>query len=175
MSPEYRMASPGTLIRPTSVAATSCQAVCPESSHGGMGNRSRYTARFNGVLLSTVGKSRYPCPACATPSLEAGAAPSYGATEWKRPHPGRLFDTRLTGSSLSCQYTDERRGRGLDCSRVADAGAPTRHAERVVRARSPRQDRRAAGPVRARSGDGGGDLAVDAVRTAGDADLRERG
>src|SRR5438046_1538028 len=41
MSPEYRMARPGTLIRPTRVPATSCQAVCPESSHGGLGNRSR--------------------------------------------------------------------------------------------------------------------------------------
>src|SRR5215472_4571430 len=53
MSPEYRMASPGTLISPTSVAATICQALWPGSSHDGAGTISRNRAGFKGYLLDS--------------------------------------------------------------------------------------------------------------------------
>src|SRR5690348_9422373 len=37
INPAYRIARPGTLWRPTSVAAVSCQAVSPEFSQSGLG------------------------------------------------------------------------------------------------------------------------------------------
>src|ERR1051326_392904 len=77
ISPEYRIASPGTLIRPTSVAATICQAVGPESSHGGAGTTSRNRAGFKGFLLHSRGtrewiRSRLPWTSSSVDVSRAG-------------------------------------------------------------------------------------------------------